>query len=58
MDCQMALLYLRVTPLDSHIPSPAGILFNRKIRTRIPTVLNTDNPKDNQIQERIKCQKK
>ena len=47
----MALLSLRTTPFDSHLPSPIEILYKYKIRTRIPMLLNTDNPKDNQIQE-------
>ena len=51
MDYQMALLNLRTTPLDSQFPSPAEILHSRKIRTKIPTLLNTNNPKDNQTRE-------
>ena len=53
MDDQLALLSLRTTPLDSHLPSPAEILYDRKMRTRIPTLLNTNNPKDNQIRKRM-----
>lgn len=45
MDYQMALLCLRATPLDSHLSSPEEILYNRKIRTRIPTLLNTNHIK-------------
>ena len=34
---------------DSHLPSPVEILYGRKMR--IPTLLNTNNLKDNQIWE-------
>lgn len=49
----MALLYLRSTPLDNHLPSPAEILYNRKIRTKLPTLLSADNRRsdNNCVQE-------
>ena len=53
MDYQMALLCLRTTPLDNHLPSPAEILCNRKIRTMIPTLLDKNTVRDNQIRERM-----
>ena len=53
MDYQMALLCLRTTPLDNHLPSPAEILYNRKIRTMIPTLLDKNTVRDNQIRERM-----
>ena len=40
---------LRTTLLDNHLLSPAEILYGRKIKTRIPMLLNTNNLKDNQI---------
>ena len=47
MDYQMALLCLRTTPLDNHLPSPAEILYNRKIRTMIPTLLDKNTVRNN-----------
>ena len=47
MDYQMALLCLRTTPLDNHLPSPAEILYNRKIRTMIPILLDKNTVRDN-----------
>ena len=35
-DVHMALLSLRTTPIDSHLPSPAEILHGRKIRGNLP----------------------
>ncbi len=35
----MAMLALRATPLDSHLPSPAELLCGRKLRTRVPTII-------------------
>lgn len=49
----MALLCLRTTPLDNHLPSPAEILYNRKIRIRIPTLLDKNTVRDNQIREQM-----
>ncbi|KAJ8049524.1 hypothetical protein HOLleu_02307 [Holothuria leucospilota] len=36
-DIQIALLNLRVTPLDPNLPSPAEILFGRPVRTTLPS---------------------
>ena len=33
----MALLQLRATPIDSKLPSPSELLFNRTVRTTLPT---------------------
>ena len=54
----MALLSLRTTPLNNHLLSPTEILYGRKIRTRIPTLLNTNNAKDNQIWDRMNINNK
>ena len=35
-DPQMALLCLRATPIDAHLPSPAELLFGRGICTNLP----------------------
>ena len=58
MDYQIALLCLRTTPLDNHLPSPAEILYNRKIRTMIPTLLDKNTVRDNQIRERMSTKSK
>ena len=39
-DPQMALLCLRSTPLDSRTPSPAELLYGRKIRSNLPAKNN------------------
>ena len=42
-DLQLALLALHSTPVDAHLPSPAQILFQCKLKTRLPTQpCNTD----------------
>jgi hypothetical protein len=41
-DPNIALLCLRTTPVDHHIPSPSELLFTRKIRANLPTKI--DNP--------------
>ena len=56
MDYQMAVWCLKATPLDSHLSSPTEILYNRKIRTKIPTLLNTGTTKDHKIQEWLSIQ--
>jgi len=37
-DFELAMLNLRATPLAHNLPSPAELLGNRKLRTRLPTV--------------------
>ena len=37
-DIELALLSLRSTPLDSHLPSPAELLNGRKYRTTLPSI--------------------
>ena len=38
-DFDLAVLALRATPLDSHLPSPAELLNGHKLRTTVPTVI-------------------
>ena len=35
-DIQMALLVLRATPIDSHLPSPAELLYGRRVVSNLP----------------------
>ena len=37
-DVNMALLAFRSTPIDHSLPSPAEMLYNRKLRTTLPSV--------------------
>ncbi|ESO96048.1 hypothetical protein LOTGIDRAFT_160027 [Lottia gigantea] len=50
-DILMALLCLRATPIDHHLPSPAELLNKRKYRTNLP-IANT-NTQDRMITERL-----
>nr|XP_022907595.1 uncharacterized protein K02A2.6-like [Onthophagus taurus] len=47
-DMYLVILEYRATPLDKSVPSPAEILFNRKIKTLIPISENllNNNPKN------------
>lgn len=53
---QIALLNLRTTPINSSIPSPAEMLFNRDIRTLLPRVARHNLNKTEQIQQRMRQQ--
>ena len=46
-DVELALLSLRSTPLDNHIPSPAELLNGRKYRTTMPSINNDTSSADN-----------
>ena len=53
-DIDLALLSLRSTPLDSHMPSPAELLNNRKYRTTMPSINNNQTPINNEdIREQL-----
>ena len=41
-DPDIALLYLRSTPISPHLPTPAELLFNRKIRNLLPLISRTE----------------
>ena len=51
-DPQLALLCLRGTPIDSYLPSPAELLFGRKIKTNLPAK-NECKTADFETQERL-----
>ena len=53
-DIELALLSLRSTPLDCHMPSPAELLNNRKYRTTMPSIDNKQAPiNNNDIREQL-----
>ncbi len=52
-DVELALLSLRSTPLDSHIPSPAELLNNRKYRTTMPSVKHVSPVNNNNIRTEL-----
>ena len=43
-DLQLVLLALCSTPVDAHLPSPAQILFQYKLKTRLPTQPGNNEP--------------
>ncbi|GFO15013.1 endogenous retrovirus group k member 11 pol protein [Plakobranchus ocellatus] len=40
---QLALLSFRTTPIDNVLPSPAELLFNRKVQSQVPHILRHSN---------------
>jgi hypothetical protein len=56
-DFDLAMLALRSTPLDSHLPSPAELLNGRKFRTTVPMIVS-DSPGSHVVQQRLKLKQK
>ena len=57
---QLALLSLRTAPIDNTLPSPAELLFNRKVQNQIPHIIRHTNKSEhiqNQILARQNTQK-
>jgi transposase InsO family protein len=54
MDPYMALLSLRTTPVDHHIPSPAELLYTRKIQGNLPVRLENRIACKDQIYDRLR----
>ena len=52
-DVYLALLCIRTTPVDNQLPSPAELLFNRKIRSNLPTQIQNNNPDKDKIADRL-----
>jgi hypothetical protein len=50
-DIDMALLALRTTPIDSRLPSPAEMLFRRKIRGTLPVRIDNRSTQRDEITE-------
>ncbi|KAJ8018989.1 hypothetical protein HOLleu_42692 [Holothuria leucospilota] len=47
------MLSLRATPIDNHLPSPGELLFNRKIRSSLPTKIQNTQPDRDKLSERL-----
>ena len=57
---QLALLSLRTTPIDNTLPSPAELLFNRKVQNQIPHIIRHTHKSEhiqNQLLARRNTQK-
>ena len=52
-DLQMALLVLRATPVDSHLPSPAEMLNARKFKTNVPVKIRNEHWRKEDIGQRL-----
>ena len=52
-DVQMALLVLRATPIDSHLPSPAELLYGRRGVSNLPVATRNASGKICQIRARL-----
>lgn len=52
-DIYLSLLSLRSTPIDHNLPSPAELLFNRKVRSTLPTRIPNTNPQKDRIAEQL-----
>ena len=52
-DVQMALLVLRATPIDSHLPSPAELLYGRRVVSNLPVATWNASGKRCEIRARL-----
>ena len=52
-DVQMALLVLRATPIDSHLPSPAELLYGRRVVSNLPVAIWNASGKRCEIRARL-----
>ena len=53
VDTDMAMLILRSTPIDHHLPSPAEMLNARKMRANLPVKILNAHPEKGAISERL-----
>ena len=54
-DPYLALLSLRSTPIDQNLPSPAEILYSRKIRANLPLVNLKMSNKNKKIRKALQA---
>ena len=52
-DLSMARLCLRSTPIDSQLPSPAELLYQRKLKSNLPLRIKHQMPNRDQISQRL-----
>ena len=52
-DLSMAMLCLRSTPIDSQLPSPAELLYQRKLKSNLPLRIKNQMPNRDQISQRL-----
>ena len=52
-DVQMVLLVLRATPIDSHLPSPAELLYGRRVVSNLPVATWNASGKICEIRARL-----
>ena len=52
-DVQTALLLRRVTPIDSHLPSPAELLYGRRVLSNLPVATWNASGKRYEIRARL-----
>ena len=50
---QKALLALRSTPIDSHLPSPAEMLNARKYKSNVPVIITNEHWSKDEIRRRL-----
>ena len=52
-DLPMSMLTLRSTPIDSQLPSPAELLYQRKLKSNLPVRIGNQMPNRDQINQRL-----
>jgi len=53
-DTDLAFLCLRTTPVSSTIPSPAELLYSRKLKSNLPAKLNNEHEYKDKVYEQFK----
>ena len=52
-DLQTSMLCLRSTAIDSHLPSPAELLYQRKLKSNLPVRIGNQMPTRDHITQRL-----